>query len=245
MSAPTPWLLRIDGDDVAWFPSRLSSEERLALGAIRSPRRRAEYAAGRILAKFAGASAKGTRALAPCWRMLASGDLRRKSESLDLSAYAVVASRARSGPPRLYDRAAQRYDDGLSISHRWPFVAVTYGPDRRCGIDIERIGSVSAEVAAYFLPESATLSPTLPVLASGERNTLLWTIKEATFKALRVPPGDCGVQDVHITDLRVMHRSQDGRVFALTSCMRVAGVAVAAQIRALRIGRLFCSEARL
>jgi 4'-phosphopantetheinyl transferase EntD len=252
MDAETPrqakgaaWLMRVDGDDVDWLRRQLSTAEHSATARIRSPRRRAEYAASRALAKVAYVAAHGSRAVDERWHIIESGGLRRSSANVALAEYAVVGSGVPSGPPALLDVRRRRCDLGISIAHRWPFVASNYQPGGGCGIDVERLTSFSPSVERHFLAEAAGSAAQFGPLERRARLTFWWTMKEAAYKAFRPARGSHGLADVQITDFALRERSADGSRLECTATFRIGHRIAAARVASTTFERVVCTEVRM
>jgi 4'-phosphopantetheinyl transferase len=144
----------------------LGPRERDVLGALRFPKRRADWRLGRYAAKRAAAA----------W-------LGRPSEPLALAELEVLADD--SGAPRLHSSGAAPI--ALSLSHRvgWALAAVA-PPDVALGCDLELVEPRSAAfLADYLTPRERAF-----VAAGGPRDvalrtTLVWSAKECALKALR------------------------------------------------------------
>jgi 4'-phosphopantetheinyl transferase EntD len=248
MDAKAPgaaWLMRVDGDDVEWLSRRLSTPEQSAATRIHSPRRRAEYAASRALAKVAYIDAQGAAGAQERWRFIESGGLRRMSASLALADYAVVGSGVQSGPPVLLDIGRQHCEFGISIAHRWPFVATNYQFGGACGIDVERVTSFAPGFEDRYLGDAAAFAAQLRQLERRERLTFWWTMKEAAYKAFRPVRGSYGLDELHITDFTNEQQTPDGTRLAATASIQLGRRVAAASVASTAFERVICTEVRM
>jgi 4'-phosphopantetheinyl transferase len=143
----------------------LGPREREVLGALRFPKRRADWRLGRYTAKCAAAA----------W-------LGRPSDPLALAELEVLADD--SGAPQLHSGSATPI--ALSLSHRAGWALAAVAPrDVALGCDLELVEPRSeAFLADYF-----TTSERAFVAADGpgdvaHRTTLVWCAKECALKAL-------------------------------------------------------------
>jgi 4'-phosphopantetheinyl transferase EntD len=138
----------------------LTRNEALICTRLPSARSQSNFRAGRLAAKRAVADVVGCRSS-------------RRIE---------VCSRADGSPrPSLLDRRGRGRETRiqLSISHRDGRAAAAAAPAGvRVGIDLERATAVPLHLAAYFLTRSER------ALATACDPTLLWSFKEAAWKAL-------------------------------------------------------------
>jgi 4'-phosphopantetheinyl transferase EntD len=240
-----PWLLRVDGPDLDGLALHLAPDERTRAAAMRSPRRRAEYVAGRVLAKYAyGRSHEAPNAVGGGWRAISSHDLLRSPELREAHAYAVVSNER--GAPTLVDTRTGRHERGISISHQWPFGAAAFrSTGHACGVDVARVGSVSPQVAQHYLAEAPALAARLPKLNEAQRLALLWSIKEASFKALRSESTRVRLNDVRVADVRAPDVPLAAETtYALGATIEVGRCSLDARVNAACFGRTMCSEVR-
>jgi 4'-phosphopantetheinyl transferase len=155
------YLLRLPGG-APEAPCWLEGDDRLRYRGMRSPRRRAEFAGGRLLVRHAmAASFPGLR-----WRLSApEGEL-----------------------PRVLHEGEPKLAPVVSIAHSAGVVACAVSAARRLGIDIEyrnaRKRDVDGLAQATLHPLEQAALATLP--ANGRLDAFLryWTLKEALAKAL-------------------------------------------------------------
>jgi len=138
----------------------LTTREAAQCANLDGPRRRRDFRAGRLAAKRA---ANGVQRSHPHCR--------------------IQVSSLADGAPRLgfLDREGRERpcDARLSISHRDGLaVAVVAPPGVRVGVDVERAGSVPLQAVRYFLTSVER------EMASWVDPTVLWSLKEAAWKAL-------------------------------------------------------------
>ena len=137
----------------------LTSSEAERCAGLPTARGRSDFRAGRLAAKRAASVFVGPRA---------TGSIE-------------VVTRA-DGSPRLtllQTRGVTVLPTELSISHRQGrAVAVVAPPGMRVGVDLERIGAVQAPSLRHFLTSSERRR------AWGTDATVLWSLKEAAWKAL-------------------------------------------------------------
>ncbi|WP_230467581.1 type I polyketide synthase [Lujinxingia vulgaris] len=149
----------------------LSAAELEGYERLRSAQRRGEWLAARLAAREA----------ARCWALMFYG------ERIDSSAICVFKNA--SGEPQL------RWRDGTSGGRRLPALSLTHTsgqavavvamPGARCrlGVDLEPLEARSeAFGSAYFSAGERALA--VGSLVAGQRETALWTVKEAVSKAL-------------------------------------------------------------
>ena len=245
MPVATPWLLHVDGADSDWFCRQLSDTERTASRTIRSPRRRIEFAASRVLAKVAGDETRRLGERSGRWQLIDSAHLRSVTGETAGSEWIVTGSATTTGPPALYNPRSGEINHGLSIAHRWPFVAVSVTHGRPCGVDVERYGSVSAALQALFLPEAQELAAILPALDDAEWRTLFWTIKEAAFKACRFDSRSAALRDIRIDRLQLASVGDDRTAFDFTALVRFGRTVEPARIQSARFPHIMCSQVTL
>jgi 4'-phosphopantetheinyl transferase len=143
----------------------LGPRERVVLGRLRFPKRRADWRLGRYAAKRATAA----------W-------LGRPSDPLALAELEVLADDA--GTPRLHARGGEAI--ALSLSHRagWAIAAVS-SADVALGCDLELVEPRSeAFLADYFTPREQAFAVAGGPLDLARRTTLVWSAKECALKAL-------------------------------------------------------------
>ena len=143
-------------------PTWLGSEDGVRYRSMNSGRRRAEFAAGRLLLRHAiEACHPGMR-----WRLVAPQGQQPRLEAEDGGKLATV----------------------VSIAHSADLIACALSDSRRLGVDLERRGARKRDLAEVA---GATLHPLelaemarLPAPARQDFFLRLWTLKEALAKAL-------------------------------------------------------------
>lgn len=188
-----------------------------------------------MLAKYARAcsNSAGVRR----WRLLQSHDLRALASAKGLERYHILERAGEGTVPVMLDTHTDSYETRFSISHKWPFVAASCaGAGELCGIDIERIGAISGAAARRYVPEVEWL--TLRGADDAEKRTLLWTIKEAVFKALRPQPAGLAIEDIHISSLEC-----GDAVFNLT--LEIANRTLSASAVAATYRGIVCTDVRI
>jgi 4'-phosphopantetheinyl transferase len=143
-------------------PAWLCSDDSVRYRSMNSGRRRAEFAAGRLLLRHAiEACHPGMR-----WRLVAPQGQLPRLEAEDGGKLATV----------------------VSIAHSAGLIAIALSDSRRLGVDLERRGARKRDLAEVA---GATLHPlelaemaSLPAPARRDFFLRLWTLKEALAKAL-------------------------------------------------------------
>lgn len=145
------------GDD--W----LGPEEQKVLAGLRFPKRRLEWRLGRFVAKRAVSSFAGVD---------------------DLNRIQILA--AEDGAPEAWiDR--QRFDSGISISHRDGRAACVLSPGARVGCDLEAVEPRSSRFVSDFFTEQERMAVETTGDAHRDRLVALtWSAKESVLKVLRV-----------------------------------------------------------
>lgn len=161
--SPRPYCVAVASDRPA-ADRLLTPTERLACAAIPDSRRRSDWRAGRIAAKWAAARLAGAGA----------------PERFELV----------PGPGRA-PTVVVRGDDGVtlpasvtvSLAHRdGRAAAAAARPGVRIGVDVERLGAVPVAHERYFLTPAERLG------ARTREAAELWALKEAAWKALGCDP---------------------------------------------------------
>lgn len=138
----------------------LTPTERLAFAAIPDSRRRSDWRAGRIAAKWAASRLSGAGA----------------PERFEL---VPVPGRAPNVLVRSDDGAALPASVTVSLAHRdGRAAAVAARPGSRVGVDVERVGAIPVAHERYFL------TPAERAGAGTRDASEMWALKEAAWKAL-------------------------------------------------------------
>jgi len=166
------WTLTGPAPPAAEAEGWLSPAERLALAALRLPKRRADWLAGRRAAKS-------------LVRPLAGEILGTEIAFRELEILA-----APSGAPEVRLASGAPLGVGVSISHSdgRAFAAAWRGPEISVGADLERIAPRSAGLVRDFFG-SGERAGWEALAAGAERDlfaTAVWSAKEAVLKALRL-----------------------------------------------------------
>jgi 4'-phosphopantetheinyl transferase EntD len=170
MSAAVFWMAQTEAAvpaDNGW----LSERENRILGALRIPKRRAEWRLARWTAKLAVAARAGLPS--------------------DPEALAIIELRsATSGAPRAYIRS-QPAGVAISLSHSHGIGFCTIAAvDTELGCDVELAAPHSqAFLTDYFTPEEQALLKQSAAARRATILTLLWSAKESMLKAL-----ECGLR---------------------------------------------------
>jgi 4'-phosphopantetheinyl transferase len=155
--------------DSATLEHTLSAAEQIHLKNLRFPRRRADWLLGRWVAKH----------------LLCAAD--HRLHEIEMQRVSVL--RSAQGVPQVWVSAENPFPVSLSLSHRegWAACALALAPDLALGIDLETIEPRPRSfVEDFFTPEEQAFLHRLPVTQSAFAVTLIWSLKEAALKALRV-----------------------------------------------------------
>ncbi len=147
----------------------LSLAEQVYFQNLHFPRRRADWLLGRWVAKC----------------LLRAADERLR----DYALRRISVLRNAQGAPQVWVTPDTPYPVALSLTHRegWAACALAPAPDLMLGIDLECIEPrASAFVADYFTAEERAYVQSLPETNLSLAVTLIWSLKEAVLKALRV-----------------------------------------------------------
>ena len=159
----------------------LSASERARVAALRVPKRRAEWLAGRAAAKRAA---------------LALLEPRPAPD-------AVECGRSPGGAPQVVVAGAIVRDVSVTIAHAGGIAGAVAALRAPIGFDIEPLAPVDRALAlrAFSERERASLAAAPSPLEATRRALCLWTAKEAVLKALRVglrwPPARVEVELEH------------------------------------------------
>ncbi len=183
-------LMRLSDRNVDTMSSLLSARERNVLATLTHPVRRLEWTAIRVLAKFACLDFRW-EAQKPPWREVDWTEIERVANSERYRSVSVLKPDSSEFAPALLDREGRVIHRGLSLSHKWPFLAVGLSDTASVpGVDIEVITSFDKDFRAfYFHSENALLSAlaTCSGIDTDRLWSLLWTLKEAFFKSQAEP----------------------------------------------------------
>ncbi|CAO3432468.1 4'-phosphopantetheinyl transferase family protein [Azospirillum argentinense] len=177
----------------------LGARELAVFASLRHPVRRMEWAASRVLAKFAYLQGYRGAWVEP-WHDVTWAELRALVGSPDYRAIEVLRTENGTGPPALFHGNAV-LPCSLSLSHKWPCVSAALGPpDNALGVDIELIAGFSNELCEYYFGEDKLNAQCLQNYSQHSRNKLLtiaWSIKESYVKLH--PTGNIDMRDIKLT----------------------------------------------
>ncbi|MCX8025553.1 MAG: 4'-phosphopantetheinyl transferase superfamily protein, partial [Thermanaerothrix sp.] len=155
--------------DSASLEHALSLAEQIHLHTLRFPRRRADWLLGRWVAKH----------------LLRTTD--QRLQGIEVQRISIL--RSAQGSPQVWVSPETPFPVSLSLSHRegWVACALALVPDLALGIDLEVIEARPY----YFVEDFFTVEEQafLQGLSANQRVlavTLIWSLKEAALKALRV-----------------------------------------------------------
>lgn len=180
----------------------LSQNERDVVDTFRSSIRRKEWAASRILAKYASLNTMlGKEKWG--WSFVNWEQVRGELDSHHAKNIEVITPSFGSGPPLPVNKS-----DSISISHKWPNIAIAYSSEEMItGVDIENIKEYSSDFVEYFFKRDKTNVNVSLLYSLGERGsyiTLLWSVKESYIKAKKLLNADMRKICVSIRDYKVM-----------------------------------------
>lgn len=147
----------------------LSVAEQIHLQTLRFPRRRADWLLGRWVAKH----------------LLRTAD--QRLQGVEVQRISIL--RSAQGSPQVWVSPENPFPVSLSLSHRdgWVACALALAPDLALGIDLEVIEPrPRAFVEDFFTFEELMFLQGLPAPQQPLAVTLIWSLKEAVLKALRV-----------------------------------------------------------
>lgn len=180
----------------------LSAQEQEILNNFRHPIKRMEWATTRILLKFAYLLGQGDVS-SQRWSVVSWTDVSNYCSRVQYREIEVLKEGGLDGPPMVFDRTLGTRHSGVSISHKWPFVSVGISScDERVGVDIEEITVFSEDFQQFYFKSELEVLAKIKVRSGIDMNrlqTLLWTLKEAFFKA-------CPVRGVNIEDIAISLR---------------------------------------
>ncbi|WP_299024270.1 4'-phosphopantetheinyl transferase superfamily protein [uncultured Thermanaerothrix sp.] len=155
--------------DSAFLEHSLSVAEQIYLQSLRFPRRRADWLLGRWVAKH----------------LLRTVDERLRG----VEARRISVLRSAQGSPQVWVSPENPFPVSLSLSHRegWAACAVAPVPNWALGIDLEVIEPRPRSfVEDFFTLDEQAFLHRLSVAQAALAVTLMWSLKEAALKALRV-----------------------------------------------------------
>ncbi len=185
--------------------SFLNPSELTVLTRLTHVQRRVEWVTSRVLLKFAYLNYLQSQSQFSwywvCWEEITNIMSVDELQKIEI----IKSDSTLTGPPIVVDlRTGHKYHE-VSISHKWPFIAVvSYIDTSHAGIDIERIGTFSSEFREfYFQVEVDNLYQQFH-LEKNDINehrllTLLWILKESFIKT-----NVCIAHDVH--EVRIVLR---------------------------------------
>ena len=185
--------------DESWLCALTPREQHEYDGLPHTARRR-DWLAGRCAAK---------RAIRARWDM--------RADRIELRA---VQGAAPEPHLRTATGGSSPLPDRLTITHRDGFaLAVVFHAEMAVGVDVERAGDLSPLQLRYFLSQDERARH------DGMDATLLWVLKEAAWKALRLGPG------IPLSSLQLVFGQDVPDLFAV----RLGAREIAARARVARI----------